>query len=280
MFKFLRRKKKGQAIGPVPEEYDITAQQLVQRFHSEGSLCDPRQRRILLDAAACTQQQIDLRLNKEEAHKAAAEQCTVLSELQTNIVSLRESDCDLKHAAMRVHTHIDVVRAPMEYLETEKVACYEERIDSLISMTEKIEQATGCLEEELRTVAKRRARSRQSRATASRSRSFMSSIDRAISTEVSSAMPPEAVEFLPVHENMNPEAIADAYREAETYIEQVTNGWVAFDTDRLRRDVEGVRELLAEYEACTARRAAQLQKFLDATEEHRFAQDAENVAAH
>eukprot|EP00892_Ulva_mutabilis_P005775 jgi/Ulvmu1/356/UM001_0362.1 len=278
MFKFLRRRKKGQAIGPVPEEFDITAQQLVQRFHSEGSLCDTRQRGILLDAAACTQQQIDLRLNKEQAHKAAVEQCNALSELQTNIVSLRESDSDLKHTALRVHTHIDVVRAPMEYLETEKVACYEERFESLISMTEKIEQATGCLEEELRTVAQRRARSRQSRARASRSRSFMSSVDRGISTEVSSVMPLENVEFLPVNENMDHEAIADAYREAESYIEQVTSGWAALDTDGLRSGIDGVRELLAEYEACTARRAAKLQQYMEATASRRYAQDAENIA--
>lgn len=277
MFKFLRRRKKGQAIGPAPEEFDITAQQLVQRFHSEGSLCDPRQRRILLDAAACTQQQIDLRLHTEEAQKAAAKQCMALSELQTNIVSLRESDCDLKHAAMRVHTHIDVVRAPMEYLENEKVACYEERIDSLISMTEKIEQATGCLEEELRTVAQKRARSRHSRGRASRSRSFMSSIDRDVSAEVSSARPPEEVEFLPVNENMDPEGIADAYREAEAYIDQVTAGWCAFDTDGLRNDIEGVRELLAEYEACTARRAARVQQFLQDSEARRPEENNENV---
>lgn len=278
MFKFLRRRRKGQAIGPAPDVFDITAQQLVQRFHSEGSLCDPRQRRMLLDAAACTQQQIDLHWDKNEAKQTAAQQCMVLSELQTNIVSLRESDYDLKRAALRVHTHIDVVKAPMEYLETEKVACYEERIDSLISMTEKIEEATGCLEEELRS-AERRARSRHSRSRASRSRSFMSSIDRGVSAEFSSAQPPEAMEFLPVSESMGPDALADAYREAEAYIDQVTAGWCAFDTDGLRNDIESVRELLAEYEECTARREAQVQRFLQDSKSRRQVENNENEGA-
>lgn len=277
MFKFLRRKKKGQAIQPAPEEYDMTAQQLVERFHSEGCLCDPHQRRILMDAAACTQQQIDLRCHTEEAQKVAAQQCMALSELQTNIVSLRESDCDLKHRAMRVHTHIDVVRAPMEYLETEKVAGYEERFDSLNSMTDMVTEAAGTLTVELNTVAQRRARSRQSRGRASRSRSFMSSIDRAISGEVSSAQPPETIEFLPLNDNMDSDAIADAYREAETYIDQVSAGWCAFDTDALRCDIESVRELLAEYEACTARRAARVQQFLQASESRQPEPNDENV---
>lgn len=275
MFTFIKslRRKSKKAIQDVKEsQHSMTAQQLVETFHSESALCDPAQRRVLIEAAACTQQQIDMRKGMYEAQQAAIERCRALGELQRSVTDLRNEHSDASSRAVRARTHLDVAQnGPIQMLQ-ETASSVEERMDSLRSMAGFVEEASACLSEELNRAT---ARSRQSSMHRNRSsRSFESSsrrcsIDSTVRGSMDSSrgsmdysMYEVSREFAPVRGSMDESALRAAIAEAETYIDQVTQGWAGINVVAFQREVASVSRLVTQYEQSTTRRAAALDQMV------------------
>ena len=66
-------------------------------------------------------------------------------------------------------------------------------------------------------------------------------------------------EFAPVRGSMDESALRSAIAEAETYIDQVTQGWAGINVVAFQREVASVHRLVSQYEQSTARRAAVLE---------------------
>lgn len=269
MFSFIKslRRKSKKALQDVKEsEHSMTAQQLVETFHSESALCDPAQRQVLIEAAACTQQQIDMRRGMYEAQQAAIERCRDLGELQRSVAHLRGENSAVSSRAFRAQTHLDVAHSgPIQMLE-ESTSAVEERMDSLRSMTGFVEEASACLSEELNRATAKRAtmqRRRTSRSFESTSRrGSFDSIARS-SFESSRRSMDYSVydlsrEFAPLRGSMDETALRAAIAEAETYIDQVTQGWAGINVVAFQREVASVSRLVTQYEHSNARRSAML----------------------
>eukprot|EP00892_Ulva_mutabilis_P005764 jgi/Ulvmu1/355/UM001_0361.1 len=274
MFSFIKsfRRKSKKAIQRVEEEQPtITAQQLVETFHSESALCDPAQRNLLIQAAACTQQQIDMRRGVSEVQYDAIERCHALGDLQRSVISLRKCHSEVSSRAERAGTHLDVARnGPIQMLE-ETAHSVEQRMDSLRSMTGFVEEASACLSEELNAYTARSRRASMQRSFASRSfesrRSSFDSSERG-SMDYSSrgsmdySMYEQSREFAPLRGSMDESALRAAIAEAETYIDQVTQGWAGINVVAFQREVVSVHRLVSQYENSTARRAEVLEPML------------------
>lgn len=271
MFSFIKslRRKSKKAIQDVKDsQYSMTAQQLVETFHSESALCDPAQRRMLIEAAACTQQQIDMRKGMYEAQQAAIERCRALGELQRSVTDLRSEHSDASSRAVRARTHLDVAQnGPIQMLQ-ETASSVEERMDSLRSMAGFVEEASACLSEELNRATARSRRASMQRGRSSRSFEFSSrrcSIDSTVRGSMDSSrgsmdysMYEVSREFAPVRGSMDESALRSAIAEAETYIDQVTQGWAGINVVAFQREVASVNRLVTQYEQSTVRRAAML----------------------
>lgn len=270
MFSFIKslKRKSKKALQDVKDSQEsITAQQLVETFHSESALCDPAQRRVLVEAAACTQQQIDMRRGMYEAQQAAIERCRALGELQRSVAHLRGEHSAVSSRAVRARTHLDVAQnGPIQMLE-DTTHAVEERMDSLRSMTGFVEEASACLSEEInRATAKRasmhRRRSSRSFESSSRGCSFDSVPRGSFESSRGSmdySMYEQSREFAPLRGSMDETALRAAIAEAETYIDQVTQGWAGINVVAFQREVASVSRLVTQYEHSNARRAAILE---------------------
>jgi hypothetical protein len=162
MFKFLKfkRKKERAAIEAPINPADITAQQLVERFHSESALCDPSRRRLLLDAAVCTQDEIELRALTVDVRHRAGERCRELGQLQQGIVTVRQSQDDMRQCADIIDAHMKAHNAAVDKLE-ETAQHTEDRFDSLVRMAANVEQASQMLSDNMQALARRPSRRRK-----------------------------------------------------------------------------------------------------------------------
>lgn len=66
-------------------------------------------------------------------------------------------------------------------------------------------------------------------------------------------------EFAPLRGSMDETALRAAIAEAETYIDQVTQGWAGINVVAFQREVASVSRLVTQYEHSNARRAAILE---------------------
>lgn len=274
MFSFIKslRRKSKQAIQDGNDlQHTMTAQQLVQTFHSESALCEPARRRMLIQAAACTQQQIDLRKSMSEAQSDAIQSCRDLGDLQKSVEHLRVEHSDVSSRAVRARTHLDVARnGPIQMLE-ETAHSVEERMDSLRSMTGFVEEASACLSEELNRATARSRRASMRRSIGSRSfdrnnrHSFESSVRGSLDSSRASmdySMYDFSRDFASLRGSMDETALRAAIAEAETYIDQVTQGWAGINVVAFQREVASVSRLVSQYEQSTANRAATLDRML------------------
>jgi chemotaxis protein histidine kinase CheA len=257
MFKFLRfHRKKGKAIEPAPELPDFTASQLVQRFHSESALCDPSHRRILIEAAETTQAQIQLRKEASNARQMAVDRCHALAELQSSVVSVRQSQDEIRCRAKMVEDHIGAHDAPRTFLEG-KTSEFEQKIDSLRAMTGMVEQATVCLEEDMRKTAQRRARSRsKSTSRARESMEYKWGVRGSVEYQTAAS---SYTDLGPVRASFEAEgSLTDLIKEAHDHLDEVPRRWEKVDTEALHREIAEVKLLLQQYEASTMRRQFRL----------------------
>lgn len=273
MFSFIKslRRKSKKAVSEVEDDRpSVTAQQLVQTFHSESALCDPAQRDLLIEAAACTQQQIDMRRGMHEVQHAAIERCRALGDLQKSVASLRKCHSEVSSAAVRASTHLDVARhGPIQMLE-DTASSVEERMDSLRSMAGFVEEASACLSEELNAYTARSRRASLQRSSrsfeSSRRGSFDStardSMDYSSRGSMDYSMYEQSREFAPVRRSMDESALRSAIAEAETYIDQVTQGWAGINVVAFQREVASVHRLVSQYEQSTTRRAEMLERMV------------------
>jgi hypothetical protein len=257
MFKFLRKKttkkqKKGTPEIEAREEFpDFTAQQLVQRFHSESSLCDPSHRRILIEAAEETHAQIQLRQSTLDVRQQAADSCRQLKKLQTSVTDLRASQQDIDVRATLVQDHIAVHNAPIPMLE-QKTDEYQERIVSLVAMTDMIQQAAETVEGDWKAcVQQRRARSHSKAARLRDSLDSKGQLGCGLDYETSVS----CMEFGRGQATVDAERpLADLIKETHDYIDENARTWQNIDPEALHKELAAVKELLEVYEESTRSR--------------------------
>lgn len=256
MFKFLRKKNIiKQKKSPTEDIPDFTAQQLVQRFHSESALCDPSHRHILIEAAEETHAQIQLRQHTVDVKHQAAERCQQLATLQTSVSDLRASHDDMLGRAERMRTHIIVHNAPIPDLE-ERTCGYEQKIHSLAEMADMVQQATDELEVNLKKSAQKRARSRSKAHT-------RDSLEFGGKAQFGGGLPYESsascMEFGPGRVSLDDEtSLVDLVKQTHDYLDEIPRRWANIDTDALHAELAAVKELLGVYEDSTRRREARL----------------------
>ena len=254
MFKFLRKKNIiKQKKTPAEDCPDFTAQQLVQRFHSESALCDPSHRQILIEAAEETHAQIQLRQNAADVKHQAAERCQQLATLQTSVTDLRASHDDMLGRAERMRTHIIVHNAPIPDLE-ERACGYEQKIHSLAEMADMVQQATDELEVNLKKSAQKRTRSR-SKARVRNSLESNAQFGIGLDYEASAS----CMEFGRGRLSIDDEtALVDLVKQTHDYLDEIPRRWDSIYTDALHAELTGVKELLEVYEESTRRREERL----------------------
>jgi hypothetical protein len=255
MFKFLKnlKPKKGKVIEPAEVFPDITAQQLVQRFHSESALCDPSHRRILLEAAEETHAQIQLRSKATSVKNDAANRCRDLVHLQSSVTDLRASQQDLHARATVMQDHIAAHDAPIPFIQ-DKTDEVENKMRSLVAMTDMIQEAAGTLEVDLKASAQKRARSRNR----ARMRSSLEQHAQGMG-ELDFDPSASCLEFGRSRVDLDMERpLTELVRETHEYLDENSRTWEQIDMNALNKELAAVKVLLEEYEESTLRREERL----------------------
>lgn len=262
VFKFLRKKnilkkKKGSGQIDAAEEFpDFTPQQLVQRFHSESALCDPSHRRMLIEAAEETRALMQLHETTVDVKHRAAKHCQKLAQMQSSVTDLRASQQEIELRARSCQDHIAAHNAPIQEVLTKQTDEVEDKIFSLVEMTDMIQQAVETVEEDCHAVQQKRARSR-SNARLRASMESKSQMGGCFDLDQEPSV--SCMEFGPCRTTVDAEKpIAEVVKESNEYLDETARLWALIDPDALCKELADVQMLLEEYEVSTRRREERL----------------------
>ena len=158
----------------------------------------------------------------------------------------------MENRAKLMKDHIAVYEAPIEGCLKERTDENEEKIFSLVEMTDMVLQATDTLESDLRASAQKLARSR------SKARMRQSLEQTQLRSSVDFDPSASCMEFGPRRLSMEETPLVDLVKQTHAYLDEIPRRWEGIDTNALHAELAGVKELLEVYEDSTRLREERL----------------------
>jgi chromosome segregation ATPase len=146
----------------ISDDDSTTAQQLVERFHSESTLCSDRRRGLAMYyAAEQTRHEIQLTDSVLSLRENVLGSCRHLGELDTNLTRLRQSQEDVRQTFRTAEATLAAQRVMMDDLG-QKTQETQDKLTCLETMTSCVTEATAMLSENIQAAANKAARLRWS----------------------------------------------------------------------------------------------------------------------
>ena len=132
----------------------------LQRFNSDSALasCTQGERRVLQTAAIATEQHLTVRQAAQSVHRGARDSIEQISRLSTDARDVRASQERFRSNAHAASATFSAQTAAVTGMAEQSIAVTEQRIESLTTMAEHVQQATEVLQQNYRSVSRSRAR--------------------------------------------------------------------------------------------------------------------------